>query len=67
MLLISVLTLPVNGNYTETKNCSNFLRAGPHSETGSNCFYSVPGTESDTETEWFRILRVPYAQTTDSK
>ena len=38
--------------------------AGPHSETGSACFYSMPGVNNEHPMEFFRILRVAYAKPT---
>jgi len=34
--------------------------AGPHSETGSACFYSQPGANRPVPVDFFRILRVVY-------
>src|ERR1043165_2509416 len=34
------------------------MPAGPHSEMGSSCFYSMPGINSIEPIEFFRILRV---------
>ena len=33
---------------------------GPHSETGSSCYYTMPGLNNDHPTEFFRILRVAF-------
>jgi len=33
---------------------------GPHSETGSACFYSQPGANRPVPVDFFRILRVVY-------
>ena len=37
-------------------NCT----AGPHSETGSACYYSQPGVNRPLPVDFFRILRVAY-------
>ena len=37
---------------------------GPHSETGSACFYTMPGVHNEHPMEFFRILRVAYAKPT---
>jgi hypothetical protein len=34
--------------------------AGPHSETGSACYYSQPGINRPLPVDFFRILRVAY-------
>jgi len=36
------------------------IDAGPHSETGSACFYSQPGANRPAPVDFFRILRVVY-------
>ena len=37
---------------------------GPHTEMGSSCQYRVPGVNSDTQMDVFRILRVAFLKST---
>ena len=37
-----------------------FNVAGPHSETGSACYYSLPGINRPLPVDFFRILRISY-------
>ena len=39
---------------------------GPHTEMGSSCQYRVPGVNSDTQMDVFRILRVAFLKSTSA-
>ncbi len=41
-----------------------FVFLGPHSETGSACFYTMPGLHNKDPVEYFRILRLAYVKPT---
>jgi len=41
--------------------CHN-VSTGPHSETGSACYYSIPGINNEHPLEFFRILRVAFVK-----
>lgn len=39
--------------------------AGPHSETGSACFFKMPGLHNEEPIELFRIMRLFYTRPSD--
>ena len=46
--------------YSIDSKVSSDCVEGPHSETGSACFYSHPGVNRPLPVDYFRILRVAY-------
>jgi hypothetical protein len=59
------MTVDVHGVWRERHTPTNvstlfMFIVGPHSETGSACYYSQPGINRPVPVDFFRILRVAY-------